>query len=158
MLDLIYRELKIRANEVKAPLESIYFGGGTPSIIQPKSIKSFINSVKEQFQFIPEIEITLEANPDDINKDYLLNLKTSGINRLSLGIQYFFNKDLKLMNRVHDRRQALKSINLVRNHFNNYSIDLIYGIPYTTLNNWKNNLDIALDFNPPHISAYALTV
>ena len=158
MLDLIYKELKIRANEVKAPLESIYFGGGTPSIIQPKFIKTFINSVKEQFQFIPEIEITLEANPDDINKDYLLNLKTSGINRLSLGIQSFFDKDLKLMNRVHDQRQALKSINLVRNHFNNYSIDLIYGIPYTTLNNWKNNLDIALDFNPPHISAYALTV
>ena len=158
MLDLINKELKIRASEVKAPLESIYFGGGTPSMIEPKSIKSFINSIKAQFQFIPEIEITLEANPDDINEDYLLNLRSSGINRLSLGIQSFFDEDLKLMNRAHDQKQALESINIVRKYFNNYSIDLIYGIPYTTLKDWKKNLDIALDFNPPHISAYVLTV
>ena len=158
MLDLINKELKIRASEVKTPLESIYFGGGTPSMIEPKSIKSFINSIKAQFQFIPEIEITLEANPDDINEDYLLNLRSSGINRLSLGIQSFFDEDLKLMNRAHDQKQALESINIVRKYFNNYSIDLIYGIPYTTLKDWKKNLDIALDFNPPHISAYVLTV
>ena len=119
MLDLINKELKIRASEVKAPLESIYFGGGTPSMIEPKSIKSFINSIKAQFQFIPEIEITLEANPDDINEDYLLNLRSSGINRLSLGIQSFFEQDLKLMNRAHDQKQALESINIVRKYFNN---------------------------------------
>ncbi len=158
IMGLIEKELEIRVNEVKSPLDSIYFGGGSPSLISSKSLGSFIQKIKEDFEISNEVEITMEVNPDDVSKDYLFGLKESGINRLSLGIQSFFEKDLQLMNRAHSADQARKSLGLVGKYFDNFSLDLIYGMPNSNLLDWKKNISLALEHNPLHISAYALTV
>ena len=158
MFKLIKNELHLRSKELIDPIESIYFGGGSPSLISPENIYSFIDLIKNKFKIKQNIEVTLEVNPDDVTEEYLLNLKNAGINRLSIGIQSFFEKDLIVMNRAHDVNQAHKSLELAVKFFQNFSIDLIYGMPYSSLANWKNNLEIALSYNPPHISAYALTV
>lgn len=158
MFKLIKNELHLRSKELIYPIESIYFGGGSPSLISPENIYSFIDLIKNKFKIKQNIEVTLEVNPDDVTEEYLLNLKNAGINRLSIGIQSFFEKDLIIMNRAHDVNQAHKSLELAGKFFQNFSIDLIYGMPYSSLANWKNNLEIALSYNPPHISAYALTV
>lgn len=158
MFKLIKNELHLRSKELIDPIESIYFGGGSPSLISPENIYSFIDLIKNKFKIKQNIEVTLEVNPDDVTEEYLLNLKNAGINRLSIGIQSFFEKDLIIMNRAHDVNQAHKSLELAGKFFQNFSIDLIYGMPYSSLANWKNNLEIALSYNPPHISAYALTV
>ena len=158
IMGLIEKELEIRVNEVKSPLNSIYFGGGSPSLISSKSLGCFIQKIKEDFEISNEVEITMEVNPDDVSKDYLLGLKESGINRLSLGIQSFFEKDLQLMNRAHSADQARKSLGLVGKYFDNFSLDLIYGMPNSNLLDWKKNISLALEHNPLHISAYALTV
>ena len=158
MFKLIKNELHLRSKELIDPIESIYFGGGSPSLISPKNIYDLIDLIKNKFKIKQNIEVTLEVNPDDITEEYLLRLKNAGINRLSIGIQSFFEKDLIIMNRAHDVNQAHKSLELVGKLFQNFSIDLIYGMPYSSLINWKNNLEIALSYNPPHISAYALTV
>ena len=158
MFKLIKNELHLRSKELIGPIESVYFGGGSPSLISPKNIYDLIDLIKNKFKIKQNIEVTLEVNPDDITEEYLLRLKNAGINRLSIGIQSFFEKDLIIMNRAHDVNQAHKSLELVGKLFQNFSIDLIYGMPYSSLINWKNNLEIALSYNPPHISAYALTV
>ena len=158
MIQVMEKELEIRAKEINSPFESIYFGGGSPSLIAPKIIASFLKKVKDDFMTSPEIEITIEVNPDDVSQDYLLGLKESGINRLSLGIQSFLDRDLKLMNRAHNSDQAHNALSLVKKYFQNYSLDLIYGMPYSSLLDWKKNLKLALDYKPPHISTYALTV
>ena len=158
MFKLIKNELHLRSKELIDPIESIYFGGGSPSLITPKNIYEFIDLIKNKFKIKQNIEVTLEVNPDDVTEEYLLHLKNAGINRLSIGIQSFFEKDLIMMNRAHDVNQAHKSLELVGKLFQNFSIDLIYGMPYSSLTNWKNNLEIALSYHPPHISAYALTV
>ena len=158
MFKLIKNELHLRSKELIDPIESIYFGGGSPSLISPENIYSFIDLIKNKFKIKQNIEVTLEVNPDDVTEESLLNLKNAGINRLSIGIQSFFEKDLIIMNRAHDVNQAHKSLELAGKFFQNFSIDLIYGMPYSSLANWKNNLEIALSYNPPHISAYALTV
>ena len=112
-MGLIENELEIWVNEVNSHLDSIYFGGGSHSLISSKSLGSFIQKIKEDFEISNEVEITMEVNPDDVSKDYLLGLKESGINRLSLGIQSFFEKDLQLMNRAHCADHARKSLGLV---------------------------------------------
>ena len=158
ILDLIEKELEIRSNEVKSPLESIYFGGGSPSLISNKSVDVFLKKIHRNYSISDKIEITMEVNPDDVTEDYLHGLKASGVNRLSLGVQSFFEKDLKLMNRAHNADQAHKALSLAGKYFDNFSLDLIYGMPYSSLLNWEKNLNLALEYNPFHISAYALTV
>ncbi|MDA9588097.1 radical SAM family heme chaperone HemW [Flavobacteriaceae bacterium] len=158
MMDLIEEELHMRASELKSPLESIYFGGGSPSLISTERLQNFIARVKNQFDTVKGIEITLEVNPDDVNEEYLQRLKASGINRLSLGIQSFFEKDLLLMHRAHNKVQAEDALREVRKYFDNFSLDLIYGMPYSSMENWQDNLIQALRSEPPHISAYALTI
>ena len=158
MFKLIKNELHLRSKELINPIESIYFGGGSPSLISTKNISDFIDLIKNKFEVKKNIEVTLEVNPDDVDEEYLKKIKDSGVNRLSIGIQSFFEKDLIIMNRAHNVRQAHKSLESVSKFFQNFSIDLIYGMPYSSLTNWKNNLEIALSYNPPHISAYALTV
>ncbi len=140
-------------------IETVYFGGGTPSLLSYKEIHSIISSVNKHYKVAANAEITLEANPDDITFDKLYDWKNAGINRLSIGIQSFIERDLKWMNRAHDARQAFDCINLATSAgYNNFSIDLIFGTPGLTDEEWQKNIETAVDLNVPHISSYALTV
>ena len=152
------KELTLRSEEINSPLESIYFGGGSPSLLDPKQIEEILTTVQSQFKVNKSLEITLEVNPDDVSAAYLSDLKYAGINRLSLGVQSFLDKDLILMNRAHKAAQAFDALDLISKKFTNYTLDLIYGLPYSTQMEWEQNLDLALSYNPPHLSAYALTV
>jgi oxygen-independent coproporphyrinogen-3 oxidase len=140
-------------------IETIYFGGGTPSLLSQNEIHSIISTIKQNYKVTPDAEITLEANPDDITFDQLIDWKNAGINRLSIGIQSFIERDLKWMNRAHDAVQALECIKLAREAgFNNFSIDLIFGVPGLSNSEWEKNIQTVIDLQVPHISSYALTV
>lgn len=159
MVEAIITELKMRKDEFKNnTVETIYFGGGTPSLLSVHEIESIINTVYKCYQVNSNPEVTLEANPDDLSKEKIKKLYKSAINRLSIGIQSFFEDDLKLMNRAHNAKEAKTCIAEAMKHFNNVSVDLIYGIPGASHKRWIKNIEIALSFNVPHISSYALTV
>lgn len=141
------------------PLQSIYFGGGTPSLLDDSEIQSLLDFLQTHFSWANDIEITLEANPDDLTKNYLTALSRSNINRLSIGTQSFFDEDLKLMNRAHTAKESEKSIKQAQDlGFSNLSIDLIYGSPTSNFFQWKENLQKIIDFEVPHVSSYALTI
>lgn len=153
------KELELRAMELKdEPIETIYFGGGTPSLLKVEELESLIDVVYENYGVRSTPEITVEANPDDLSSEVLKALASSKVNRLSIGIQSFFETDLKLMNRAHDALEARECIEEAKRFFDNISIDLIYGIPGASNEQWKKNIQIALDYEVPHISCYALTV
>ena len=160
MLTAIKKEIFLRRDELQNKnLRSLYFGGGTPSILSSDEIKSIIDEVGRFFSFDEHIEITLEANPDDLTAVFLKDISNSPINRLSIGTQSFFDEDLKLMNRAHNAQQADSSIKRAQdNGFENITIDLIYGSPTSTVEQWKYNLDKIIALEVPHVSAYALTV
>lgn len=139
-------------------VETIYFGGGTPSLLENKDIDQLLASIRENYIVAPDVEITLEANPDDINMDKIRGWKNSGINRLSIGIQSFFEEELRWMNRAHTTLQAIQSLKLAKEHFDNITIDLIYGSPISNDQIWKQNIDMAVNFGISHLSCYALTV
>ena len=140
-------------------IETIYFGGGTPSLLTVVDIKNLLSAIKNNYSVNEVDEITLEANPDDINKEKLSHWKKAGINRLSIGIQSFKQKDLEWMNRAHNNTQALESIFLAKNAgFENFSVDLIYGTPGLTDEEWKINVEQVIQSGAPHIACYALTV
>ena len=145
--------------ELQRNIYTVYFGGGTPSLLDVSEITSIINALKEQFMIASDAEITLEANPDDITIEKLTAWKTAGINRLSIGVQSFFEDDLKWMNRAHNVKQAKEGIALAKaNGFGNLTIDLIYGTPTLTDGQWMANIDMALSLGVNHLSCYALTV
>ena len=159
LIQAINKELEIRKDEISAPLETIYFGGGTPSILSEIELESIFETIYKNYSTKNLKEITLEANPDDLNKEKLNFLKSTPINRFSIGVQSFFEEDLKLMNRAHNAQEAETSIKLVQDFgFENITIDLIYGSTTTTNEMWKQNLQKAIELNVPHISSYALTV
>lgn len=159
LIESISKELLIRKSELEKNLvETIYFGGGTPSILEPNEINTIIQTIFKNFKVSDTPEITFEVNPDDIDEDYLLALKKLGVNRLSIGIQSFYDNDLKLMNRSHNGNQAEQILELASKYFTNLSVDLIYGIPGLTNDLWSQNIATALKYNIPHISSYALTV
>ncbi|HAH56085.1 MAG TPA: coproporphyrinogen III oxidase [Flavobacterium sp.] len=159
MVLALAKEIQIRKNEfVNEVVETIYFGGGTPSVLTIYDIRYLIDLVRKNYKVSENPEITLEANPDDLSEDYLIELSKIGINRLSIGIQSFFEDDLQLMNRAHNSAEAKKCLELATKYFDNISLDLIYGIPGMTDQKWKQNIEIALGFGIPHISSYALTV
>lgn len=140
-------------------IQTVYFGGGTPSILTREEIKAIIQQLKQTFQINEEAEFTFEVNPDDLSEEKSKALFESGINRLSIGIQSFQEGDLKYLNRVHDSRQAHQAIEgALKSGFTNLTIDLIYGIPTLSADNWKQNLQTFFDYGLPHLSAYALTV
>ena len=142
-----------------AKVKSIYFGGGTPSILDKEEIKDLILTIYNYFKIDTDIEITLECNPDDLNKNKLLGLKEIGVNRLSIGIQSFNNDDLKFMNRSHNAEEALSCIQFAKEAgFDNITIDLIYGLPEQSNKSWGNNLAKMLTLGIKHFSAYSLTV
>jgi len=158
LVNALKTELSLRKLELTNTVECIYFGGGTPSLLSAEELNSLIETVYTNYNVSETPEITLEANPDDLTKDKIKELGKSKINRLSIGIQSFFEDDLKLMNRAHNAIEALQCIEFSKTEFDNISIDLIYGIPGMTTQKWKENLNIALQLDIPHISSYALTV
>lgn len=158
LVEAIGKELILRKQEIEDDVHTIYFGGGTPSLLTGEELTHLINVVYEHYLVSDYPEITLEANPDDLTREKLEQLAESPVTRLSIGVQSFFEEDLKLMNRAHNAREALDSIRWAKEHFENLSIDLIYGIPEMTTERWEANLEQVLDLKIPHISCYALTV
>ena len=159
MLAALQKELLLRKDELaKETIETIYFGGGTPSILSLEEINGLLNAVYENYQVVAAPEITLEANPDDLSEEKIIELSTSPINRLSIGIQSFYDEHLREMNRAHNSEEAKKCLEVASTYFDNITIDLIYGIPTMTEEQWKNNLRTAFQYNIQHISSYALTV
>lgn len=158
VLDAIENEIKQKGQATNEAISTIYFGGGTPSILDVNEINSIIKRIYKEFNVESEAEITIEANPDDLNKEKIINLSLTEINRLSIGVQSFIDKELKIMNRAHDSKKALNSIEISKKYFNNISIDLMYGVPESTLESWTHNLDTVSQFDINHISSYALTL
>jgi oxygen-independent coproporphyrinogen III oxidase len=160
MIAAIKKEIFLRKDELRDKnLKSLYFGGGTPSILKVDELKSIIDEVLKYFSFNEDIEITLEANPDDLDHAFLKELAQTEINRLSIGTQSFFNEDLMLMNRAHNAGEAESSIKRAQDFgFENISIDLIYGSPTSNFEIWKENLNKTIALQVPHVSSYALTV
>lgn len=139
-------------------IETIYFGGGTPSILQIADLRFLIDEVYRNYKVVENPEITVEANPDDLDNETIRQLANSPVNRLSIGIQSFFEDDLKMMNRAHNVEEAKKCLEIATQYFDNISIDLIYGVPNMSIEKWMQNIETALSFGVPHISSYALTV
>jgi oxygen-independent coproporphyrinogen-3 oxidase len=159
MVLALAKEIELRKNESQNEIiETIYFGGGTPSVLTIDDIRFLIDKVYEHYKVIENPEITLEANPDDLDNETILHYANSPINRLSIGVQSFFEDDLQLMNRAHNSAEAKKCLEFATQHFDNISIDLIYGMPNMSNEKWVQNIETALSFNIPHISSYALTV
>lgn len=160
MISAIKKELFLRKDELQDNnLQSLYFGGGTPSILKADELKSIIDEVLKYFTFDKDIEITIEANPDDLDKNFLKDLSRTEINRLSIGTQSFFDDDLKMMNRAHNSSEAESSIKRSQDFgFENISIDLIYGSPTSNFGIWKQNLNKTIELEVPHVSSYALTI
>jgi oxygen-independent coproporphyrinogen-3 oxidase len=166
MVLAIAKEITMRKNEFELlnstgnenQIETIYFGGGTPSVLSNDEINFLISEIYKNYKVVDNPEITLEANPDDLSKDRIIELSKSLINRLSIGIQSFFEDDLKMMNRAHNSVEAKKCLEEATKYFDNISLDLIYGVPGMSNEKWKHNIETALSFGIPHISSYALTV
>ena len=159
MVLALAHEIFLRKEELGGEIiETIYFGGGTPSVLSNDEIKLLIDSVYLNYDVADNPEITLEANPDDLSPERIRQLSQTKINRLSIGVQSFFEEDLKLMNRAHNVLQAEVCLAEAVKHFDNITIDLIYGVPGMSNGKWLQNVEKALSFGIPHISSYALTV
>ncbi|MBT5646199.1 MAG: radical SAM family heme chaperone HemW [Polaribacter sp.] len=159
LISCLVKEIELRKKALNNQIvETIYFGGGTPSMLSAKEISLLIAAVYKHHTVVASPEITLEANPDDLSEEKIIELSHTPINRLSIGVQSFFEKDLKLMNRAHSSSEAHTSLEIATRYFENISIDLIYGIPGLTHEEWQQNIQTALNFNVSHISSYALTV
>ncbi len=159
MIAALILEIELRKAEIQNEIiETIYFGGGTPSVLSVNEIQLLLDAIYKNHAVIDHPEITLEANPDDLSEVKIIELSKSPINRLSIGIQSFFEKDLKLMNRAHNAQEARESLSIATRYFDNISVDLIYGVPDCTDQEWCENIKITLSFGVSHISSYALTV
>lgn len=159
LLEALNKELILRKNELKNQIiETIYFGGGTPSLLSVHEIEELLSTIYKNYKVVSKPEITLEANPDDLSEEKISALASTKINRLSIGIQSFFEDDLKFMNRAHTAQEAINCLTIAKKYFKNITIDLIYGVPKMTNIKWRKNLQIAFDLDIPHISSYALTV
>jgi oxygen-independent coproporphyrinogen-3 oxidase len=153
------KEISERTHEITGTFDSVYFGGGTPSVLSAVDIRLILDQLSRYYPLSDDAEVTLEANPDDINSDFLEVIASDTIiNRFSLGIQSFNDRFLHEMNRRHDSVQAIKSLNLLKTFgFDNISLDLIYGLPGLSIKEWEQQILKALEFQVPHISAYHLT-
>ena len=160
LIRALLKEIELRSSNLdNETIETIYFGGGTPSLLSIDDINLILSSLNENYNISDSAEISFEANPDDITIEKLDGWKNAGINRLSIGIQSFIERDLKWMNRAHNASQAVSCIQLAKQAgFNNFSIDLIFGVPRLSNNEWQKNVQTAIDLQVPHISSYALTV
>ncbi len=160
MIAALQSELIIQTTYLKHhKIETIYFGGGTPSLLSSTELEAILKTIHENYSLIESPEITLEANPDDINLESLLEWRKIGINRLSIGLQSFRAKDLEWMNRAHTREEALNCVSLAKQTgFDNINVDLIYGLPELSLTEWKDAIQKVIDLGIQHVSAYCLTV
>lgn len=160
MVGALLRELELRHDYLSdKTLQSIYLGGGTPSLLTVSELERLFEQIQVFFTIADDAEITLEANPDDLNSGYLQDLRKSPVNRLSIGVQSFFAEDLAFMNRAHTAEEADSCIQLAQDAgFANLTIDLIYGSPTTSLDRWRQNLERSVELGVPHLSTYALTV
>ncbi|PTN08914.1 radical SAM family heme chaperone HemW [Mangrovibacterium marinum] len=152
-------EIKARKSELnQEAIESIYFGGGTPSVLKVAEIDRILTQLYQCYRVSDDAEVTVECNPDDLSREFLEALKASSVNRLSIGTQSFNNQDLKSMNRRHSAQQAISAVQLAQETgFSNISIDLIYGLPNQSLEAWRDNVQQAIALKVQHISAYHLT-
>ena len=160
-VDALLKEIELQKNYLPAgaePVNTIYFGGGTPSLLTSEELSAMLQSLRKHFSVAADAEVTLEANPDDLTEEKLLDWKKLGVNRLSIGVQSFFEDDLRWMNRAHTAQQAIDNLQLARQYFNNITIDLIYGTPTLPDDNWRHNVQQAIALGITHISCYALTV
>ena len=160
MVAAICKELDYRHGLIEdKELTSIYLGGGTPSLLNQEELSQIFNSISQYFSFSDNIEITLEGNPDDLSEAYLKWLAATPVNRLSIGVQSFFDVDLRFYNRAHNATESKSSIHRALDAgFDNLTIDLIYGTPSGNLARTQKNLEIVSELDPPHLSCYALTV
>ncbi|NOT51382.1 MAG: radical SAM family heme chaperone HemW [Chitinophagaceae bacterium] len=159
LINALIKEIDLQKSYLNnETVETIYFGGGTPSLLAAEELSAITRKISSVFFVSQDAEITLEANPDDITEEKLISWEQTGINRLSIGIQSFFDEDLQWMNRAHNAQQAIDNLQLAKKHFDNITIDLIYGTPQLTNEKWKRNVDMAIALNIPHLSCYALTV
>jgi len=159
MINALVRELEMRKVYLnRQSIRTVYFGGGTPSILKQSQLAILLEAVHKNYDIISNPEITLEANPEDVTNEYVKEIKKLGVNRLSIGIQSFYNEDLHLMNRIHDSNQSERSIIIAREEgIDNLNIDLIYGFPGLNNEKWNSNLERTVRYKPEHISAYHLT-
>ena len=159
MVEAICKEAVLQKNYTgNQIIETVYFGGGTPSLLDQQELQQILHTIHSHYPVDANAEITLEANPDDITAKKLQDWKSAGINRLSIGVQSFFEEDLQWMNRAHRAAEALSCLKLARDLFDNITIDLIYGSPGLSNEKWKQNVQTAFDLGIPHLSCYALTV
>lgn len=159
MVSSIAKEMEMRAKEIDEEINTIYFGGGTPSLLHIGLLETLMNAAREHYNINDQAEITLEANPDDIDLEKAEAWKTLGINRFSIGIQSFADENLKWMNRAHNAKQSITAVDIIKQTgFQNYSIDLIYGTPGQSMEGWIKDLRTAFELGVPHLSCYALTV
>ena len=160
-INALLQEISIQQHfiDINEQIETIYFGGGTPSLLSPKELHDIFDAIHEKFKIEPHAEITLEANPDDINDNALKTWMSAGVNRLSLGVQSFNEKELQWMNRSHTAAQSIQSIDIIQNAgMTNFSVDLIFGSPSSSDSDIERNASLIIDKKIPHISCYALTV
>ncbi|MDD2951995.1 MAG: radical SAM family heme chaperone HemW [Parabacteroides sp.] len=157
-VEAIGNEMALRKTYIRnETLETIYFGGGTPSQLGEEDFHKIFKAIYHHFNVSDQAEITLEANPDDMNPEYISMLRKFPFNRISMGVQSFHPEDLRFLNRRHDREQAIRAVELCKQYgITNISIDLIYGLPNQTRQAWEENLDMAIRLDVPHLSAYHL--
>jgi oxygen-independent coproporphyrinogen III oxidase len=160
LVNALLQEIDLQKNYLEnESIETVYFGGGTPSLLSEKELNWILNSIQKKISLSAQAEITLEANPGDLTTDYLNILKNAGVNRLSIGIQSFDDEDLKRLNRNHSSQEGIASVKRAQDSgMKNISIDLIYGLPEMNLTKWKKNLAIAFTLDVPHLSSYCLTI
>lgn len=156
-IEAVCTELELRKQSLPDPVHTIYIGGGTPSLLNPVSVKQLKDCMDRNYRVMPDLEFTVEANPDDISPEWLEAMSRTGVNRISMGVQTFHDGHLKLLRRRHNRERAIQAVHLCQEHgFRNISIDLIYGLPEQTLEEWKADVAQAIALNVQHLSAYAL--
>ena len=158
-VEALLKEIRLQKNYLPPEkVNTIYFGGGTPSLLSQEELSAILHALHQQFPVATDAEVTLEANPDDISEQKLQEWKQVGVNRLSIGVQSFFEEDLRWMNRAHTAQQAMDNLQLAIKYFPNMTIDLIYGGPTLPDDRWHQNVQQAIALGIPHISCYALTV
>ena len=158
-IEALSKEIELYTDRLRnKTVKTIYFGGGTPSVLSPKKVEHIINKITSNFNLIDDIEISMEANPASLNLEKIIKYKEAGINRLSLGVQSFLNKELKFLGRIHTSKEAVKTIEQVKKYFDNFSLDIIFALPGQKLEDFKYSLNKAINFKPVHLSLYNLQI